>query len=108
MKLRVILVCMLLLLVAVPSFALDRCKECNAQNVCEAMVGAVSKCVSGPGYCNRTTGNCTPSAASATVLIDWAVASTEISRPAQECTTVTTPVQASEVSTAAPKTTVLK
>lgn len=107
MKLRVILVCMLLLLAAVPSFALDRCKECNAQNVCEVMVGAVSKCVSGPGYCIRTAENCTPSS-SATVLIDWTVASTEISRPAQECTTVTAPVQAAEVSTAVPKTPALK
>ncbi|HYI12160.1 MAG TPA: hypothetical protein VEK57_24110 [Thermoanaerobaculia bacterium] len=108
MKLRVILVCTLLLLAAAPSFALDRCKECNQFNQCQIMEGAVSKCESGPGYCNRTTGLCSHSFAAAPVLTDWTVASIEISRPAQECIAVTTPAQVAEVSTATPHTTELK
>lgn len=108
MKLRVILVCTLLLLAAVPSFALDRCKECNANLQCVIVVGAFEKCESGPGYCDTNPFvNCSHFTG-ATVLTDWTVASIEISRPTQEGITVTTPVQVAEVATATPLTTELK
>jgi hypothetical protein len=108
MKLRVILVCTLLLLAASPSFALDRCKECNEFLQCVITPGAVEKCESGPGYCDTNPFvNCSHFTG-ATVLTDWTVASIEISRPAHENLTVTTPVQVAEVSTATVQTTELK
>lgn len=107
MKVRVVLVCTLLLLAAVPSFALDRCKECiNLE--CKEVVGAFEKCYSGPGYCYTDPRvNCSHGRSGATVLADWTVASIEISRPAQEGVE-TASVQVNEVSTPAPEATELK
>lgn len=83
MKLRVILACTLLLLAAVPSFALPLCRECDLNLRCQAIPGAIEKCYSGVGYCYTTPELCSrPNAAP--VAVDWSVASIEISRIAPE------------------------
>jgi hypothetical protein len=95
MKVRVILVCTLLLLAAVPTFALPVCQECNASNRCEALPGAIEKCYDSGGggtgsYCSTTPDPCSPPLA-ATVATEWTVASIEISRPSLDSVTVTAP-----------------
>jgi hypothetical protein len=109
MKVRVILVCTLLLMAAVPSFALPLCRECNINNVCEAIPGSIEKCYSGPGYCYTTPELCSrPS--SATVLAEWKVASVDVERPATNAVTAATPAPEAEVPAALPtaKTSALK
>ena len=110
MKLRVILVCTLLLLAAVPSFALPLCAECNEWNECDPVPGSYERCrYDIYGNCYTDFGRCSvPSAAASTVLTDWSVASIEISRPALDSVTVTAPAAMTEVPTPAPQTTELK
>lgn len=99
MKIRAILVCTVLLLAAVPSFALPLCAECNEWNMCETIPGAIERCYSYGGSCWTEPDPCSPPRA-ATVLAEWKVASIEISRPSQESITVTAPspeVEATEV-----------
>ena len=108
MKLRVILVCTLLLLAASPSFSLPLCKECNAQNPCEAIPGSIERCrILTGGICDTFPGSCSMPRET-TVLSDWTVASIEISRPALDSVTVTAPAAVPEVPTPAPQTTELK
>ena len=100
MKVRVILVCTLLLLAAVPSFALPNCRECNSLNRCQITETATNDCRYGPGFCETFPPQlgCNLSRES-TVLTEWQVASIEIHRPSLESITVTTPahVAAAEV-----------
>ena len=106
MKLRVLLVCTLLLLAAVPSFALPVCAECNVMtNTCDELPGSIERCKFNwmTGLCFSTTERCSIPSAASTVLTDWQVASIEIERPATECVTATAPVPAP-----APETTELK
>lgn len=100
MKLRVILVCTLLLVAAVPSFAAPLCQECNYWwNECEIVSGAFERCTYDQfGYCYTYPGYCIiPSQNQATVLTDWKVSSIEISRPALDSKTVAAPAAVAEV-----------
>lgn len=110
MKLRVILVCTLLL-AAVPSFALPLCAECNSQtNQCDELPGSIERCKFNTitGLCYTTFDRCSVPFAASTVLTDWKVASIEINRPEAECVIVTAPAAVAEVPTPAPQTTELK
>lgn len=104
MKLRVMLACTLLLLAAVPTFALPLCAHCNEWNYCESAPGDYERCYDGPGYCYTTFERCSTPYNQSTVLADYEIASIEISRPAQDSVTVTTPAAVAEVSTPAPTT----
>ena len=109
MKFRVILVCTVLLLAAVPSFALPLCGHCNEWNYCESSPGDYERCYSGPGYCYTTTARCSPPrSAETTVLADWTVASIEISQPALSSVTATAPAAVAEAPMPSPQTTDLK
>ena len=105
MKLRVILVCTLLLLAASASFALPICQECSYEyNVCEDISGAFERCrydTLGNCYLDPYA-RCSPTLTQSTVLSDWKVTSIDISRPAQDCATITAPAAAAEVPTATP------
>lgn len=92
MKFRVMLVCTLLLLAAVPSFALPQCEECDyTWNECYVAPGAVERCTYDEfGRCYTYYGRCSSFQAS-TVLTDWKVSSIEISRPSLDSVTVTAP-----------------
>lgn len=79
LKVRVILVCTLLLLAAVPTFALPLCAECNEWNTCDYIPGAIERCYSSGGACWTTPDRCSPPR-SAPVLADWRVESIEINR----------------------------
>ena len=105
MKVRVILVCTLLLLAAVPSFANVNCRECDPEtNRCYFSPDATRRCVfdvhSGTCYIDPFA-YCAPTR-TATVASEWKVASIEISRPSLDSITVTAPAAAaqSEVPTA--------
>jgi hypothetical protein len=94
MKVRVILVCTLLLLAAVPSFALPVCAECNFEtNECEELPGSITRCKYNftTGACFTTFERCSTPFAATTVLTELKVASIEISRPATECVTGAAP-----------------
>ena len=111
MKLKVILVCTLLLLAASPSFALPICAECiEATNTCEELPGSIERCQFNTitGLCYTQPLNCRFPLSPSTVLADWKVASIEINRPAQECATVTAPDAVTEIPTPAPQATELK
>ena len=102
MKVRVILVCTLLLLAAVPSFALPLCAECNYEwNYCETIPGAIERCYASSGSCYTTFERCSPPR-SATVATEWKVASIEISRPSLDSVTVTAPAAVAQVDVPAP------
>jgi hypothetical protein len=97
MKLRVIAVCTLLLLTAVPSFALPLCAECTEWNTCESLPGSFERCrYTTTGSCYTTFERCSIPF-QGTVLAEWTVASIEISRPSQESVTVTAPAAVTEV-----------
>lgn len=92
MKIRAVLLCTLLLLAAVPSFALPLCEECNQFNECEAIPGSIERCTYDEfGNCYTFPGRCsTPFASS--VLADWTVSAIEISRPSDSITITAPPV----------------
>ncbi|HUR82616.1 MAG TPA: hypothetical protein VM733_17785 [Thermoanaerobaculia bacterium] len=96
MKSRVILVCTLLLIAAVPTFARPICADCNEWGYCEQIPGSIEVCHDGPGYCYTTPNLCSPPLA-ATVATEWKVVSLEISRPSQDSLTVTAPAQRAEI-----------
>ena len=96
MKVRIILVCTLLLLAAVPTFALPQCAHCNASNRCEVGPGDFEYCSDWTGTCfNDPWKNCSHSR-SATVATEWTVASIEIQRPSLDSITVSAPAAAAE------------
>ena len=101
MKLRVILACTLVLLAAVPTFALPVCKECDLNLRCQAVPGAFERCFSGVGFCDTTPDPCSPPSGR-TVAVDWSVASIEISRiaPAPAADTAPAPPAEETVTTA--------
>lgn len=113
MKLRVILVCTLLLLAASPSFALPICQECSYEyNVCEDISGAFERCkydTLGNCYLDPYA-RCSPTLTQSTVLTDWKVASIETSCPAQNSVTVAASAAVTDVpaATSMPQTTELK
>lgn len=109
MKLRVIAVCTLLLLAAVPSFALPLCADCTEWNTCESIPGSsFERCrYDSSGSCYTTFERCSIPF-QGTVLAEWTVASIEISRPSQDSVTVTTPAAVTEVLTATHQATELK
>jgi hypothetical protein len=103
MKVRVILVCTLLLLVAVPSFALPLCGHCNEWNMCESAPGDFERCKYDlNGNCITTPERCSIPHGATTVLTEWTVASIEISCPAPDSVTVASPAPATEVPAATP------
>jgi hypothetical protein len=111
MKLRLILVCTLLLLAAVPSFALPICQECSYEyNICEDISGAFERCrydTLGNCYLDPWA-RCSPTLTQSTVLADWKVASIETSCPAQSSVMVTAAAADAPVVTLMPQTTDLK
>lgn len=107
MKVRVILVCTLLLLAAVPTFALPLCAECIVEtNSCEELPGSFERCKFDfvTGLCYTTPQLCSPPRAQSTVLSDYTVASVEISQATTECVTAAV----TDVPTSAPRTSELK
>lgn len=105
MKVRVMLVCTLLLLAAVPSFANVNCRECDPYtNRCYFSPDATRRCVfdvsSGTCYIDAFA-YCAPTR-TATVAAEWKVVSIEISRPSQDSITVTAPAPAAAADVATP------
>ena len=108
MKLRVLFVCTLLLLAAVPTFALPPCEECNQFNRCEIVPWAVEACYDGPNFCeNDPFEDCTHRSGT-TVLTEWKVVSIESTRPALASAPVTAPAVVAEVSAPTSQITELK
>lgn len=111
MKVRLIAVCTLLLLAAVPSFALPLCQECNeVTNRCETVSGAFERCkydAAGNCYLDPFE-RCSIPRASSTVLADWKVVSIEMDRPATDAVTATAPAAVLEVPAATTSLTNLK
>lgn len=106
MKVRITLVCTLLLLAAVPTFALPLCGHCNLWNQCESAPGDFERCKYDlSGNCITTWERCSIPRSDSTVLADWKVVSIETSSVATECVTDAAP--AAEASTPAPQTTEL-
>jgi hypothetical protein len=110
MKVRVILVCTLLLLAAVPTFALPLCADCNREfNSCDENPGAITRCrYNLSGLCYTDTGRCSIPSAAMTVLTQWKVASIEIHRPSLDSITVTAPAAVAEAPAPKPQSTELK
>ncbi|HYO79571.1 MAG TPA: hypothetical protein VE010_24105 [Thermoanaerobaculia bacterium] len=92
---RAVLLCTLLLLAAVPSFAAPVCQECNQFNECETMWSSYERCSYDEfGNCYTVPGRCiTPFITP--VLADWSVAAIEISRPSDSIT-ITAPAVVTE------------
>ncbi len=88
MKIRLTLVCTLLLLAAASSFALPLCQDCDATNRCAPIPGSIEACYDGPTYCYTEPDRCSPPRA-VTVLTEWQVASIEINRPTIDAAAVT-------------------
>lgn len=107
MKVKIVLVCTLLLLATAPSFAMPVCQDCNEANRCQALPGAIEKCYDSGGgaYCSTTPDLCSPPLQT-TVLTEWKVASIEIHRPSLDSITVTAPAAVAEA--AKPRATELK
>lgn len=111
MKLRVMLVCTLLLLAAVPSFALPLCQECNYDtHQCDDVPGAYERCrydTLGNCYLDPWS-RCSPTLTQSTVLADWKVVSIETSCSEQSSVTVTAAAADAPAETLMPQTTELK
>ncbi len=108
MKLRVILVCTLLILAASPSFALPLCQECNSVTLqCDDVPGAYERCKYDASFhCYiAPLDRCSPTLTQSTVLTDWEVASVTIHRPAAVPAQTSAPAAAV---TATPRTVALK
>jgi hypothetical protein len=94
---RLTLVCSLLLLAAVPSFAIG-CRSCDGLEYpyCISTPDSGTRCEIGVDYCiTRSSSFCSgfseQTAAAPAVLAEWNVASIEISRPAEGTKVVTAP-----------------
>jgi hypothetical protein len=96
---RLTLVCSLLLLAAVPSFAIT-CSTC-IDRVCQETPGTGTRCRPVINGCQTVLlPNCTPPPAPV-MLSEWTVASIEISRPAAGTKVVTTPAAVAEAASPA-------
>lgn len=99
MKIRVILVCTILLLAAFPSFAAPQCEACDYWwNECYNEPYSGFRCRYTETGCEEYYGYCIGHSQK-TVLAEWKVASIEISCPALDSKTVTTPATVAEVRT---------
>lgn len=111
MKHRVILVCTLLLLAAVPSFALPLCQECNyVTHQCDDVTGAYERCrydTLGNCYLDPWS-RCSPTLTQSTVLADWKVVSVETTCLTPDSVAATAPAAAAEDPMPASRTTELK
>ena len=93
---RLTIVCSLLLLAAVPSFALP-CNSCTGSEYpyCESTPGSGTRCRFGIDTCTTISApNCTnftDQGAEPAMLAEWTVASIEISRPVDGTKVVTSP-----------------
>lgn len=98
---RLTLACSLLLLAAVPSFAIG-CRSCDGEvyPYCVSTPNSKTRCNIGPDYCfTESAPFCTNFSEQATapaVLAEWTVASIEISRPAEGTKVVTSPAAVAE------------
>ena len=91
MKVRITLVCVLLL-AAIPTFALPLCGHCNEWNYCESSPGDFERCKYDlAGNCITTWERCSIPREASTVLADWTVASIETSTASQDCVTEAAP-----------------
>ena len=109
MKVRITLICTLLLLAAVPSFAAPPCQVCDqwGSGLCASEPFSHEVCRTTSAGCKSDFGYCI-GRSDTTILTEWQVASIEISRPALDSITVTAPVQVTEVPTATPQAVELK
>ena len=111
MKLRVLLVCTLLLLAAVPSFALPLCQACNdVRHQCDDVPGAIERCrydTLGNCYIDFFA-RCTPTFTQSTVLADWKVVSIETTCATPDSVTATPAAAVAEDPMPASRTTELK
>lgn len=97
MKVRIILVCTLLLLAAAPTFAAPQCEACDYYwNECYNEPYSGFRCRYTETGCEEYYGYCI-GRAQAPVLSEWKVSSIEISRPALDSKTVVAPAQVAEV-----------
>ncbi|HEX6095737.1 MAG TPA: hypothetical protein VF432_05375 [Thermoanaerobaculia bacterium] len=97
MKVRIILVCTLLLLAAVPTFALPQCAHCNEWNWCESSPGDYEWCSDWEGTCYTDPWKrCSP-VWGASVASEWQVASIEIHRPSLDSITTEAPADVAAV-----------
>lgn len=102
MKYRVMLVCTLLLLAAVPTFAAPICEACDYWwNECVSDPYSGFRCRYTETGCEEYYGYCI-GRSQAPVLTEWKVASIEISRPGMDSKSVTTPAMVAEVQTPQP------
>ncbi|HEX9983975.1 MAG TPA: hypothetical protein VGF69_11975 [Thermoanaerobaculia bacterium] len=99
---RLILACTLLLLAAVPAFALPVCGECDLNNECVNTPWPGTACFFFTDTCETRAARCTVVYPDAPVASDWTVASIEIERPALATKTVTAPATVAEVHTVQP------
>lgn len=96
MKVRAILVCTLLLLAAVPSFALPLCGHCNEWNRCESAPGDFEYCIDWTGTCDTDPFKRCSRPFTVTVASEWTVASIEVHRPSLDSITVSAPAAAAK------------
>jgi len=103
-KVRVLLICTLLLLAALPSFAAPPCQACDYwSNECVRDPNTGVRCRYTATGCEEYGGYCI-SYSHTTVLAEWKVASVEITRPTLEPQTAPAPIQVAEVRTVPPPT----
>lgn len=86
---RVLLVCTLFLLAAVPTFAAPPCTYCIEEGIgpCDNDPGAGTRCRLTSGSCQTIFAFCLNHAAPTSVVSEWSVVSIEVSRP--DATTAT-------------------
>jgi len=98
MKVRIILVCTLLLLIAAPSFAAPQCEACDYfSHECYNSPGSGFRCRYTETGCEEYYGGICIGRSQSPVLAEWKVASIEVTRPAQGSKSVETPSRVAEV-----------
>ncbi|MGN6183703.1 MAG: hypothetical protein ACTHQM_08630 [Thermoanaerobaculia bacterium] len=100
MKLRIVLICTLLLMAAAPSFAAPQCEACDYYwNECYNEPYSGFRCRYTETGCEEYYGYCIGRAPQASVMAEWKVASIEVTRPTLDSKSVTTTAQVAEVRT---------
>ncbi|HEX7808345.1 MAG TPA: hypothetical protein VF608_06470 [Thermoanaerobaculia bacterium] len=103
MKVRILLVCTLLLLAATPSFAAPQCEGCDYwSGECYWSPYSGERCTYTETGCDTYPGYCIGHSQQSTVAAEWKVVSIEIDRPTLDSKTVTSPAMVAEVQTAQP------